>query len=440
MPAASKKNLSKTHYYELLEVDPSASEKDLKKAYRIKALRLHPDKQGGDGEPFRVMKYAYDVLSDPKKRQAYDKYGEAGVKLVEGNLTPEVAMQMFLSIGAFERFLMILLVTVLIGYLLLFPILLSVRWDHPRSMTFAHVFLPVWIGLALVLSFCLCFVHPPAFPDLEEEDEHARKEIEETQQKQVNDAFKLRWGSTAVILTLCTLLAFLVLRLDGETNWSYFLVIWPWIVLELGMWAWKCHSAEAYFMMTGHDPEILTQGKWLTKDWNVFYAGFTCPHVFHIIFACLIAFKMDGTYPMSWWQVFGPFWVEFALNVALQLSNCNKIKSTEEVSGMPPEQQMKQITKGTIIATIFANCVWVGCVFLLCFKITHPTSFPAWIIFLPMFFVGGCFCCCLSCFLCCMSPESMRGEGSDDEETGFGASPQPGGAAPKAAPMYGSTK
>jgi len=436
MKAASKASLQSTDYYELLGSDKNASESDLKKAYRKKALALHPDKNGGDGEPFKKMKYAYDVLTDPKKRKAYDQYGEAGVKLVEGNLSVEVAMQMFLSIGPVERMLLIFLLTILIGYLLLFPILLSVRWDHPNSMTFAHVFVPVWILLTLVLSFCLCCVHPPAFPDIEEEDEHARAEIEETQQKQVSDCRKLRWTSTAIIGVLATLLTFLVLRLDGETKWSYFLVIWPWIVLELGMWAYKFWSAEAYFLMIGHNPEVLVRGKWMTKEWNVFLIAFTCPHVFHIIFACLIALKMDGR-QMSWWEVFAPFWVEFVLNVVMTLSNCGNLKTEDDMRGMSMEQRAKEDTAGTIAAKITSYCVWLGCIVLLCLKLTHPSSFPAWVIFLPIFVFAGCFCCCLSCFLCCMSPESMRGgEADDDEETGEARPTAP----PMAAPMYGSTK
>ncbi|KAG9318360.1 carbon-nitrogen hydrolase [Chiua virens] len=65
-------------YYDLLEAAPDASESDLKKAYRKKALRLHPDK-GGDPELFKEVTHAYEVLSDPEKRNIYDARGEAGL-------------------------------------------------------------------------------------------------------------------------------------------------------------------------------------------------------------------------------------------------------------------------------------------------------------------------------------------------------------------------
>ncbi|KAK7466934.1 Type I HSP40 co-chaperone [Stygiomarasmius scandens] len=72
-----------TKFYDLLEVSPSASESELKKAYRKKALRLHPDK-GGDPELFKEVTHAYEVLSDPDKRQIYDTRGEAGLSEAGG--------------------------------------------------------------------------------------------------------------------------------------------------------------------------------------------------------------------------------------------------------------------------------------------------------------------------------------------------------------------
>mmetsp|Transcript_5763 Transcript_5763/g.16184 ORF Transcript_5763/g.16184 Transcript_5763/m.16184 type:complete len:358 (-) Transcript_5763:779-1852(-) len=66
-------------FYELLGVPQSASADELKKAYKKSAIKHHPDK-GGDVEIFKQISHAYDVLSDPEKRQIYDKYGEEGLK------------------------------------------------------------------------------------------------------------------------------------------------------------------------------------------------------------------------------------------------------------------------------------------------------------------------------------------------------------------------
>lgn len=69
-----------TKYYDVLEVKPTATETELKKAYRKLALKYHPDKNPNEGERFKLISQAYEVLSDAKKREIYDKYGEEGIK------------------------------------------------------------------------------------------------------------------------------------------------------------------------------------------------------------------------------------------------------------------------------------------------------------------------------------------------------------------------
>lgn len=74
--------MSKRDYYEILGVDKSVSEKDLKKAYRRVAMKFHPDRNPDDKtaeDKFKEANEAYEVLSDPQKRAAYDQYGHAGV-------------------------------------------------------------------------------------------------------------------------------------------------------------------------------------------------------------------------------------------------------------------------------------------------------------------------------------------------------------------------
>jgi molecular chaperone DnaJ len=74
-------------FYSTLEVPRNASEDQIKQAYRKLAMRYHPDRNGGSQdaeERFKKVTEAYDVLRDPQKRAAYDRYGEAGLRGAAG--------------------------------------------------------------------------------------------------------------------------------------------------------------------------------------------------------------------------------------------------------------------------------------------------------------------------------------------------------------------
>ena len=79
--------MPKRDYYEVLGVARNASEADIKKAFRRLAMKYHPDRNAGDAgaeTKFKEVKLAYDVLTDAKKRSAYDQFGHAGVEAGAG--------------------------------------------------------------------------------------------------------------------------------------------------------------------------------------------------------------------------------------------------------------------------------------------------------------------------------------------------------------------
>jgi molecular chaperone DnaJ len=77
----------KQDFYVVLGVQRDAGEADIKKAYRKLAMECHPDRNNGDKaseEKFKLVTEAYEVLRDPEKRAAYDRYGMAGIRSGEG--------------------------------------------------------------------------------------------------------------------------------------------------------------------------------------------------------------------------------------------------------------------------------------------------------------------------------------------------------------------
>lgn len=80
--------MSKQDYYEILGVARDASEADIKKAYKRMAMKHHPDRNEGDKgseDKFKLATQAYEILSNPQKRRAYDQFGHAGVDPSQGH-------------------------------------------------------------------------------------------------------------------------------------------------------------------------------------------------------------------------------------------------------------------------------------------------------------------------------------------------------------------
>ena len=99
-------------YYKILGLPKTATDDEIKKAYRKQALKYHPDKNKAAGaeDKFKEVAEAYEVLSDKKKRDIFDQYGEEGLKVCRIKMYLKISMKKITLLYLFEFFILFIII------------------------------------------------------------------------------------------------------------------------------------------------------------------------------------------------------------------------------------------------------------------------------------------------------------------------------------------
>ncbi|DAZ95656.1 TPA: hypothetical protein N0F65_002453 [Lagenidium giganteum] len=335
------KKVASMVYYDLLGIEADATPEQIKKAYRKKALQLHPDKRGNTPEAqeeFTRMKQAYDVISDPQKREVYDQSGEDGVKLMEnfGNMSPEeMSMALFRSMGAIGvrgKCLLIMAVTFLFSFFLIIPIFWCLRVNKTVTWDWAVVFIPMWI-LDTIYYCCLGCSYVSADASMDPEDKkHQRPAL-------------LKLYKFLKALLILVLQVFLAMKLNGDISWSVKEVLLPYFVFDgLTFVETIISSVLGYHMLTkeseGAGVSVTEAIKQQRKRVVVMCLANLLLVAFRLVQGALLACKIDGDFPnASWWLIFLPVWLYIGYFVYQPVKRYFKAKAALKNPNKPVEQQ-----------------------------------------------------------------------------------------------------
>ncbi|OZJ04576.1 hypothetical protein BZG36_02779 [Bifiguratus adelaidae] len=331
-----------TALYEVLNVPKDASPDDIKRAYRRLALRYHPDKNPDAGEQFKAISHAYEILSDPKKRQVYDRYGEFGVNMM-GTMAgalfdPEIESLLCTSFVT---------LALLFALFIIFFAFLSVKIDGRVGWSWAAVFAPLWIIDAVVLVFVgyqsLKVIRSSGDQDEEHESEEEQDDIElssEEQERRKQERERRRTGLkrlTAMISTLYVVLiilfqVFIVLKADQSVSWSAAVVFLPYFVLEF----LNLIPTLIVCVIT------LTQEKRMSPNHHIYiFRAFSVLYdnfwflILRLLLTILIVLRIDQTIQCSWGVVFIPLYLvglKLLVDLLFAYRRFSKLPTQEEVA------------------------------------------------------------------------------------------------------------
>jgi len=423
-PAEAKKKRRKkpknVEYYELLQVEWTATDKELNKAYKKRALRLHPDK-GGDAAEFARMKKAYDILSDEKKREMYDKYGPEMLRVMEGEAGPDLYIRIMLEQSRSLRLGLAALVLVLAGLILLFPILHSVRWDG-APWSWAIIFVPAWVFQAVAWTGYLFAVLSRGgghvdVPEGAENEQPARQPLKSAQ--------IISLVVNSLLFAMAYIFqAFLAVKLDGTVSFSWFGVVAPWLFFEVVVVFKRLNEAAAeaqtarenlkkhidmFEEMANTDPEAAETdelkinlarlkeelGSIRVARSYALYASFWPAMRFAT--ALLLAARAQGNFTGTYFLTAIPIMVGVVIMAFL------------EAVGRAPDDGT---FVGTFLGSIVGAAPWLLVWLLGMAKLDNKNIYSGFAVYGDVFIIVGVVACTLACIIVC-APGLLSGAGGE---------------------------
>ncbi|KAJ3241743.1 hypothetical protein HDU78_001702 [Chytriomyces hyalinus] len=401
-------------YYEIIGIERDADADQIRRAYRKQALKCHPDKRGDDpvaAEQFQRLSKAYEVLSDEKKRQVYDKYGANGVEMMDK--MPFLDVSVILAMKNF-----FLAITFVSAILLLFPVFVSMKIDGKIGWTWPIVFIPSFIVLGIVLIGALL---APVSGDSEDEDRSDKKAslLSRVLRKLYNIAY-------VACLTVFDVLISLRLESIISVNWGTVFV--PWYLMEISHFASGVYSVfmrirEGVYEAVPENldeeeqnPDAAKRAYTMREILVILYLEFHFL-VFRVVQAVMFVSKLDSD-SMSWQVTFTPLYILIIVNLIAMLISFVAL-STRLPS---PAEKRSACIIFMVVFVILATIVSVF-TYLLVRKISVNDGYPpASVVLIPVFFIFALLLCCCGCFLPCVlgaglaSMEDMENEGAGGQQ------------------------
>lgn len=312
------------------------------------------------------------------------------------DLTPMFAAMMQLAQTGSTRRAILITVIVLLACVLMLPFLLvTLKLDGATSFSWPVAAIPSWILQLVALCVLLAASRVPRPPG---EEKDWSTEVAAAYEKCLKDAacFRLRTCVTNVFLFAFELL--LVLQLEGTLNDSWFMVMCPWIALEIWWLLHRLYYSRVAWTLADPEAAVATENeawKLLTSSsfW-CFFVSFLQRGALRLLTCILIAVRADST-GGSWFAVFVPLYISSVLAVVFA---CIVKKKQPFLHADDEEEQ------GTAAPTCCLSCIWLAMLFLAAGKLDGGTYSAAWI-FSPIFFFMSLAVCLLSVGISVAQPQ-----------------------------------